>query len=146
MGSNEASCSFCERSKDEARKAHPRWIADLQVSTAVVSSNQICRGYTILFYNKGHATELFQISNQDRQAFMEDLVRVSEAIYKAFTPHKMNYELLGNTVPHMHWHVIPRQKTDPLLLEWPIWGKDYAKVHLTDEEYREIGSRIREHL
>ncbi|MBN1917345.1 MAG: HIT family protein [Verrucomicrobia bacterium] len=146
MGGNEASCGFCRQSRDEARRAHPRWIAGLQVSTAMVSSNQICRGYVILSYNKGHATELFQLTPEEQRAFAEDLVRVAKAVHDTFRPHKMNYELLGNTAPHLHWHIIPRQKADPVPLQWPIWGKDYAEVKLSDEEYREIGSRIREHL
>jgi diadenosine tetraphosphate (Ap4A) HIT family hydrolase len=35
----------------------------------------------------------------------------------------MNVESLGNVMPHLHWHVIPRYKTDP---RWgaPIWPSD----------------------
>jgi diadenosine tetraphosphate (Ap4A) HIT family hydrolase len=141
-----ATCSFCDRFKKQAKETHPRWIADLQVSTAMVSSNQLCRGYVILGYNKGHATELFQLSPEDQRAFAEDLVRVAKAVHDAFQPHKMNYELLGNIVPHLHWHIIPRRKSDPIKLEWPIWGRDYAEVKLSDDEYREIGRKIRERL
>ena len=52
-------------------------------------------------------------------------VAVAAALHRAFNPTKINYELLGNMVPHMHWHVVPRFTTDPL---WPrpIWSEPHA--------------------
>ena len=32
---------------------------------------------------------------------------------QASRPHKLNYELLGNQVPHLHWHLFPRSPDDP---------------------------------
>jgi diadenosine tetraphosphate (Ap4A) HIT family hydrolase len=54
----------------------------------------------------------------------------------------MNYELLGNMVPHMHWHLVPRFREDPL---WPrpIWSEPHEERHLSDEEYREAIALIR---
>ena len=139
-------CPFCQDLDPESRRKHPLWIADLKVSTAFLSHNQICRGYTVLVYNKCHATELFQLDAEDQQAYSEDLIKVAKAIHDTYQPHKMNYELLGNVVPHLHWHVIPRRTTDSIELRWPIWGKDYTKVSLSDDECRKIVEEIREHL
>jgi diadenosine tetraphosphate (Ap4A) HIT family hydrolase len=146
MKENKSKCVFCEEVDVQKRKQLPRWIADLKVSTAFLCSNQICRGYTILTYNQGHYTELFQLEKDELIAYSQDLVEVAKAIYHAYHPFKINYELLGNVVPHLHWHIIPRQKTDPLEVHWPIWGKDYAEVRLSDEEYNEIVKEIRSHL
>jgi diadenosine tetraphosphate (Ap4A) HIT family hydrolase len=139
-------CEFCKKYDLESKRKYPFWIADLQVSTAILNRNQICRGYTILYYNREHVTELFQLTQDNRAAFMEDLNKVSRAIFDAYHPHKMNYELLGNVVPHLHWHVIPRRESDSIELHWPIWGKDYTKVTLSDDEYREIVGEIRVNL
>ena len=38
---------------------------------------------------------------------------LGRAIAAAFRPRKLNYELLGNQVPHLHWHLIPRYESDP---------------------------------
>jgi diadenosine tetraphosphate (Ap4A) HIT family hydrolase len=146
MKENETKCPFCQDVDIDLKRKNPQWIADLQVSTALLCTNQICPGYTILIYNKGHFTELIQLNREDRIAYLEDLVKVAKAIYNAYQPHKMNYELLGNVVPHLHWHIIPRQVSDPIELHWPIWGKDYAEVKLPDDEYREIVEKIRKHL
>jgi diadenosine tetraphosphate (Ap4A) HIT family hydrolase len=48
------------------------------------------------------------------------MVGVARAVARAFAPRKLNYELLGNTVPHLHWHVLPRYADDPNPLR-PVW-------------------------
>jgi diadenosine tetraphosphate (Ap4A) HIT family hydrolase len=48
---------------------------------------------------------------------------VAEAMFRAFRPAKLNYELLGNTVPHLHWHLIPRYEDDPKP-RIPVWENE----------------------
>ena len=43
---------------------------------------------------------------------MEEVSTVAAALHRAFSPAKINYELLGNMVPHMHWHIVPRWEGD----------------------------------
>ena len=40
---------------------------------------------------------------------MEEVTRVARAVATAFGAVKMNYELLGNQIAHIHWHLIPRR-------------------------------------
>ena len=54
------------------------------------------------------------------RAFLDEMCLLSRAIEGAFGPHKMNYELLGNQVPHLHWHLFPRYKEDPARLK-TVW-------------------------
>ena len=136
-------CVFCEDLDVKFKGKNSLWIADLQVSTAFVSRNQICRGYTILVYSKAHVTELFQLEKEDLIAYSEDLAKMGKAVRDAFHPQRINYELLGNVVPHLHWHIIPRQKTDPLDAHWPIWGKDYKEIKLSDDKYRQVADKLR---
>jgi diadenosine tetraphosphate (Ap4A) HIT family hydrolase len=73
--------------------------------------------------------------------------RVAAALAKALNPDKMNYELLGNGMPHLHWHLVPRYKTDPM---WgrPIWTGSRLRKMLAREEYeslvKQLQSRLRE--
>lgn len=55
-----------------------------------------------------------------RQTFFEEMIYLARSIAAAFTPRKLNYELLGNQTPHLHWHLFPRYSDDPGLLE-PVW-------------------------
>jgi diadenosine tetraphosphate (Ap4A) HIT family hydrolase len=69
-------------------------------------------GYCVLMYRE-HATELHQISPERQAAFMRDLLRAGGAVARVFQPIKMNYQLLGNAIPHLHWHIVPRYYGDP---------------------------------
>ena len=52
--------------------------------------------------------------------FLEEMAVLAAAIEACFLPLKLNYELLGNQVPHLHWHIFPRSITDPDRRR-PVW-------------------------
>jgi diadenosine tetraphosphate (Ap4A) HIT family hydrolase len=45
--------------------------------------------------------------------FFDDLRIAAQAIDAVYKPLKMNFEILGNTVPHLHAHIVPRYYNDP---------------------------------
>ena len=61
---------------------------------------------------KKHKNELYELDSTEKQAFLEEMSLVGEAVSKAFECEKMNYELLGNGDSHLHWHLFPRVKGD----------------------------------
>ena len=94
-------------------------IADLEGSRVFLHGDQFFPGYVLLILRR-HATELYELSAAERQTLIEEVNRVAEALARVFRPVKMNYELLGNQVPHIHWHLIPRLASDPEP-QAPIW-------------------------
>jgi diadenosine tetraphosphate (Ap4A) HIT family hydrolase len=76
---------------------------------------------------------------------------VAEAMFRAFRPAKLNYELLGNTEPHLHWHLIPRYRDDPKP-KIPVWENPEFRASqrgaplLDDAELRRIKLRLRRQL
>jgi diadenosine tetraphosphate (Ap4A) HIT family hydrolase len=86
---------------------------------AVLGTWQYYQGYC-LFFSRRHATELSQLSSEERRVFLEEMCQLARAIETCFRPHKLNYELLGNQVPHLHWHLFPRSREDPDA-RWPVW-------------------------
>ena len=87
----------------------------------------------ILVIAKTHATELYQLSEPEATQYFRDMLRVAEAIANSFKPRKLNYELLGNTVPHLHWHIFPRYDGDPNPAR-PVWEHAHAARVPTAEE------------
>jgi diadenosine tetraphosphate (Ap4A) HIT family hydrolase len=86
---------------------------------AVLGPWQYYHGYCMLIASR-HATELSQLPDDARRAHFDEMCLLAHAIEECFRPHKLNYELLGNQVPHLHWHLFPRYTEDPDRLQ-PVW-------------------------
>ena len=124
------------------RKDH--WIADFGLTRAYLFDDQFFPGWTILVLGR-HATELFDLTGEERSRLIEDLSEAALALAMAFEPVKINYELLGNQLPHVHWHVIPRLADDPASRD-AVWTVRHEPIRLAPEELGKRISRIRSHL
>ncbi len=122
-------CPMCAKWRTEPELR----IAELAHCYVILNRDQFFPGYTFVF-TKEHVTELFHLDRQTRSELLEEVNLVAAALYNLFRPAKMNYELLGNMVPHMHWHLVPRFAGDPL---WPrpIWAEPHDEVILSPAEY-----------
>ncbi len=70
------------------------------------------RGYVCLV-SRIHAVELHDLSESAASAFMRDARKVSRAIATITSAVKLNYEIHGNSIPHLHMHFFPRFRGDP---------------------------------
>ena len=68
-----------------------------------------------------HVAEMTDLDPVDRAHCMHRVWAVEELLRSVLRPDKINIASLGNFVPHVHWHVIPRFRDDPHFPE-PIWG------------------------
>ncbi len=114
-------CELCQRIA-RFTPDNPYLIAELDTGYAVLAENQHYRGYTI-FLAKQCAPELHHLAPDIRVRFLSEMADVAEAVFRAFEPRKLNYELLGNSVAHLHWHIFPRYDDDPNP-RWPVWNND----------------------
>lgn len=73
----------------------------------------LCPGYSIAIWKHGHVAELTELTPSGLQGFTEETIRASRAIEATFRPAKMNFETLGNALPHLHTHIVPRYLGDP---------------------------------
>lgn len=116
-------CVMCDKYGRSGDALH---IADLALSRAFLHEDQFFPGYVLLVLRR-HVTELYDLPVPERATLMEEVSRVAQALAQVFRPVKMNYELLGNLVPHIHWHLVPRLATDPALHS-PIWTVEHQAV------------------
>ena len=133
-------CPMCSRWEDDPDLR----IVELTHSYVILNRDQFFPGYTLLF-TKSHVTELFHLEREMRAELMEEVSRVARALSEVLSPDKINYELLGNMVAHMHWHLVPRFASDPL---WPrpIWAEPHDATHLSADGYRQLIEAIRKAL
>jgi diadenosine tetraphosphate (Ap4A) HIT family hydrolase len=123
-------CFVCNRIELIKKNKNPYFVKELKTGYIVIGDYQFYEGYT-LFLSKEHKKELHELEANFRKKFLEEMSVVAEVVFKTFKPEKLNYELLGNTDQHMHWHLIPRYKNDPRP-ETAIWAIDY-KIRCNEE-------------
>jgi diadenosine tetraphosphate (Ap4A) HIT family hydrolase len=100
---------------------NPFFVRELETGYAVIGDHQHFRGYT-LFLCKEHVAELHCLERAFKLKFLAEMALVAEAVYHAFQPEKLNYELLGNgEAPHLHWHIFPRFAGDIPAEKGPVW-------------------------
>lgn len=112
-------CLPCDIIEQIKRSEDPYFVRELETGYVVMSWFQFYKGMA-LFIAKDHVTELHQLATERKKLFLYEMSIVAEAVQRAFKPVKLNYELLGNAHPHLHWHVVPRHADDPLPNR-PIW-------------------------
>lgn len=144
--SNSLSCRICQRIDEIMRGTNPYFVIELKTGYVVIGDYQFYKGYTV-FLHKNHAGELHELDEAEKLLFLKEMSMVAEAVFKCFNPNKLNYELLGNTDRHLHWHIYPRYDNDPSPRE-PIW-KTSKEIRCADEykaekfNLRDIASKLK---
>jgi diadenosine tetraphosphate (Ap4A) HIT family hydrolase len=105
-------CPICAEGRPDENPVGSRIFAG-EVSDAYLRRAGIQRGYTIVTWRGPHVAEPTELSSEDAAAYWAELLRVGRALEEHLRPVKLNYNLLGNEVPHLHTHVIPRYADDP---------------------------------
>ena len=137
-------------SASPCKACHGSWpkedhfIADLGLSKAYLHDDQFFPGWTVVVL-KHHAIELFHLAHTERVQLMEEVNLVAKALSQVYEAKKINYELLGNQLPHIHWHVIPRLANDPAPLK-PVWQVIHSAVSLSIEQLQASVARIKQQL
>jgi diadenosine tetraphosphate (Ap4A) HIT family hydrolase len=115
---NERDCSFCHQLQADMWPQEDL-VWSFPHSVAVLGTWQFYHGYCVLIA-RTHARELSGLPDSIRRDYLEEMCLLARAIEQTVQPHKLNYELLGNQVPHLHWHLFPRFQDDPARLS-PVW-------------------------
>jgi diadenosine tetraphosphate (Ap4A) HIT family hydrolase len=101
-----ATCPFCTNG--------PRGvIADFGSSWVTMDETVPVRGYVCVI-PKEHATELHALSDAAAAAYWNDVRRASSIVQNVTGAIKLNYEVHGNVIPHVHMHVVPRYPSDAI--------------------------------
>ena len=119
-------------------------IADFDQSIAYLHDDQFFPGWTLLVL-KRHATEIWELERGERHALMDGVADVARALAAVYDAKKMNYELLGNELPHIHWHLVPRRADDPAPRR-PVWTHAHEPRPLSPAEQRARIDAIRARL
>ncbi len=132
---NAETCPVCLRGRPQD------FIAELDASFLIAGEDAPMKGYCFLLL-KRHAVELYELSAEEGSAFMHDIQKASKAVHEVTGAVKLNYEIHGNTIPHLHLHLFPRyvgdafenQPINPRLVNTPVYAPG---------EFAEFAARLR---
>ena len=91
----------------------------------------------ILVPNRDDITEIYQLSDFDRDLLWQESCLLSRLLMKRLAGDKLNVAAIGNLVPQLHLHHVVRFRSDPV---WPapVWGKSLPVAYHKDELNRLI--------
>jgi diadenosine tetraphosphate (Ap4A) HIT family hydrolase len=118
-----AACQICQR--EEPLDV----VAGLEASWVTAQEAAPMRGYVCLV-SRIHAVELHDLPATAAAAFMRDAQLTSKVLSSITGAVKLNYEIHGNSLPHLHMHFFPRYRGDqfegqpinPKLSLQPVYG------------------------
>lgn len=107
-------------------------IADLQVSQLFLFKEQSHTGRVNVVYNN-HGVEFHELSEEERNLFMQDVSQAANAVQKAYNPDKINYGAFADKISHLHFHLVPKYAGGYNF--GGVIEMNPQKTYLTDEQY-----------
>ena len=130
-------CVFC---KIVARQIPATVVHEDAETLAFMDIGQVNPGH-VLVACKAHVENVYGLSDAQAAAVFRAVAKVAKAVRAAFDPaglsiYQANGKPAGQTVLHLHLHVLPRHDGDGMQLTWPVKNPPREKL----EEY---AARIR---
>lgn len=116
-------------------------VAPLSVSTLGFYNDARWPGRCLLMLNR-HAEHLEDIPPNEGSAFLRDIQIAGHAIKQASGAVRINYAILGNEVPHVHAHLIPRFGSTEALPTRPPWEDPRPSQELDDGDVQDWINKI----
>jgi diadenosine tetraphosphate (Ap4A) HIT family hydrolase len=111
-------CPMCAQGRPDETEYGSRIFAG-EVTDAYLQRRKVQRGYTVVVWRGRHVAEPTELSRDEAAQYWLELLEVGRRLERHLQPVKLNYETLGNSLPHLHTHVMPRYALDPRP-EWPF--------------------------
>jgi diadenosine tetraphosphate (Ap4A) HIT family hydrolase len=108
-----------------------------RISEALLERHAIATGHTAVVFRGRHVAALTDLTADELAEYWLDIQEVARAIERVFKPCHVNYQLLGNIVPHLHVHVVPRYLDDSA----PQRPLPWNTAPVSEEDF---GRRVRE--
>lgn len=88
--------------------------------------------WLMLIPKRAKVSQILDLKRKDQIQLLNEIQHCSKQMKRHFKCANLNVEKVGNIVPQLHIHIVPRHKKDPTwpLSIWVIKGKPYTKVAL----------------
>lgn len=139
-----ANCRMCSRVADVENEFGMRVFVGKFASAFLQRADVGQLGYSLVIWSGRHVADLTELDDDEANGYSSDLLRVSRAIESVFEPVKLNFFTLGNAVPHLHTHVVPRYLTDDSPGRPPRFMRlEEAHAEIDPGEFAKQATRLR---
>lgn len=141
MKSDPKDCLYCQNNETQHNLMIE--VAKLRVSRLFIFKEQTYHGRCLVAYDK-HVDDINLLSDEERNAFMADVVHATRAMQKVFNPVKINYGAYSDTLSHLHFHLVPKYEGGPDF--GGVFRMNPQEVYLTDKEYADMAEALKKEL
>lgn len=135
-------CAMCrELAGPDPENEYSLFVADLPMGRLRLARDQHLPGYCVLVCRR-HVREPHELAPHESSAFFADMLRAGQALEHVYEADKINYQVLGNLLPHTHAHIQPRYLGDAFPGQ-AVLGAPALPVYLATAEYQTKGRQIR---
>ncbi len=129
-------CVYCQGPESVANVLVK--VCSLKFTDIYVYKNQNLKGRCVVA-TKDHFEELHELDDLSRKIFFDEVMLVANAIVKCYKPQKINYAIYGDTVRHLHMHVVPKYQNAP------DWGQPFClnPENPTDDAWKEVVNTLK---
>jgi diadenosine tetraphosphate (Ap4A) HIT family hydrolase len=114
----------------------------MRTGFAVIGDTQHLPGYSLLLTDDLGVDHPTDLSWPRRRDFFFDLSLIGEAVFAVTRErgsHRINYEVLGNSWPHLHGHVHARYEWEPLdRIDGPVWRYPKDLRNAPEHAYEDV--------
>ena len=132
-------CPMCDDAGQDDRADGVR-VFEGRWSDAYLGRFPLREGYCYVIWKGRHVAEPTELSADEAAGFWSEVAQVAEALERRYQPRKMNWMSLGNGVPHLHVHLVPRPVDDPRAggpIEDEAWEHARDRLLADDELHRQ---------
>lgn len=133
---------MCAEGRPDETRFGIRFFAG-DVADAYLQKPGVQRGYTIVIWRGRHVAEPTELDEAEASQYWKEVLQAGRALERVLEPVKLNYDLLGNSLPHLHTHVVPRYADDPKP-GWPFPFPENEPAPRDEDELRADAARLRE--
>jgi len=125
---------MCAQGRPDETEHGARFFAG-EVSDAYLQKRNIQRGYSVVIWRGRHVAEPTELSEDEAAQYWREVLEAGRRIEQRLQPVKLNYDILGNELPHLHTHVVPRYADDPKP-GWAFPFPDGDLGRIDEDEFR----------
>ncbi len=126
-------CPLCEQVGGELVVSTPLY-------RVVWADEPLYPGFLRLIWNS-HVREFSHLPESEQLQCFQAIAKLEQFVLQHMGADKVNLASLGNLVPHLHWHIVPRFKQDshfPL----PVWGDAPKHAALCDQQLAILEKKV----